>query len=383
MKVLFVGPNLAAGGAERQWSILLPGLRERGIDARLIALDGGGPMAEPLHRSGVPFDVIDMRHQADLRRLLRSGLVRGFVPDAVVSRSVSGLYVGYALARWRRAAHVHNDHRQVGMALTPRREAMTRLLARRIDRVIVVSADQVEAWRERHYPAERIVRVANGVDAPEIADTKLEIRRELGIAQDAVAALLVATLRPEKDVPAFVRAVRRARETQPELIGLVAGEGPDRPAVEQAAAGDPAVRLLGHRDDITRLLKAADLFVLSSRFEAVPMAILEAMAAGLPVLATGVGSIPDMVADGQSGLLVDPGDADAMAGALATLAADRSLREAMGAQGAQRHRERWNADTMVEGYARVLEELRPPADPTAARSSSELTSVPGARNRKL
>jgi glycosyltransferase involved in cell wall biosynthesis len=383
MKVLFVGPNLDAGGAQRQSSILLPGLRERGIDARLIALDGGGPMAEPLRRSGVPFDVIDMRHQADLRRLLRSELVRGFVPDAVVSRSVSGLYVGYALARWRRAAHVHNDHRQVGMALTPRREAMTRLLARRIDRVIVVSADQVEAWRERHYPAERIVRVANGVDAPEIADTKLEIRRELGIAQDAVAALLVATLRPEKDVPAFVRAVRRARETQPELIGLVAGEGPDRPAVEQAAAGDPAVRLLGHRDDITRLLKAADLFVLSSRFEAVPMAILEAMAAGLPVLATGVGSIPDMVADGQSGLLVDPGDADAMAGALATLAADRSLREAMGAQGAQRHRERWNADTMVEGYARVLEELRPPADPTAARSSSELTSVPGARNRKL
>jgi len=383
MKVLFVGPNLAAGGAERQWSILLPGLRERGIDARLIALDGGGPMAEPLRRSGVPFDVIGMRHQADLRRLLRSELVRGFVPDAVVSRSVSGLYVGYALARWRRAAHVHNDHRQVGMALTPRREAMTRLLARRIDRVIVVSADQVEAWRERHYPAERIVRVANGVDAPEIADTKLEIRRELGIAQDAVAALLVATLRPEKDVPAFVRAVRRARETQPELIGLVAGEGPDRPAVEQAAAGDPAVRLLGHRDDITRLLKAADLFVLSSRFEAVPMAILEAMAAGLPVLATGVGSIPDMVADGQSGLLVDPADADAMAGALATLAADRSLREAMGAHGAQRHRERWNAETMVEGYARVLEELRPPADPTAARSSSELTSVPGARNRKL
>jgi glycosyltransferase involved in cell wall biosynthesis len=340
-------------------------------------------MAEPLRQSGVPFDVIDMRHQADLGRLLRSELVRAFVPDAVVSRSVSGLYVGYALARWRRAAHVHNDHRQVGMALTPRREAMARLLARRIDRVIVVSADQAAAWRERRYPAERIVLVANGVDAPEIADTKLELRRELGIAQDAVAALLVATLRPEKDVPAFVRAVRRARATHPELIGLVAGEGPDRPAVEQAAAGDPAVRLLGHRDDIASLLKAADLFVLSSRFEAVPMAILEAMAAGLPVLATRVGSIPEMVADGQSGLLVDPGDEDAMAGALATLAADRSLRDAMGAQGAQRHRERWNADTMVEGYARVLEELRPPGDPTAARSRSELTSVPGARNRKL
>ena len=88
-------------------------------------------------------------------------------------------------------------------------------------------------------------------------------------------------------------------------------------------------------------------------------------------------------ADGVSGLLVDPGDEDAMAGALAALAADPGLREAMGAQGALRHRERWNADTMVEGYARVLEELRPAAGSGAARSSSDLTSVPGARNRKL
>jgi glycosyltransferase involved in cell wall biosynthesis len=125
------------------------------------------------------------------------------------------------------------------------------------------------------------------------------------------------------------------------------------------------------------------VFVLASRYEAVPMAILEAMAAGLPVLATRVGSIPDMVADRGSGLLVGPGDEAAMASALTELAGDRELRAAMGAQGAQRHRDHWSAELMVEGYARVLEGLRPPADSAAARATSEPTSVPGARKRKL
>jgi glycosyltransferase involved in cell wall biosynthesis len=370
MKVLFVGPKLAAGGAERQLSILLPGLRNRGIDARLIALDGAGPFAESLQRSGVPLDVVFMRHQADLPSLLRSELLRRFAPDAVVSRSVSGLYVGHAVARWRHASHIHNDHRGAGLPLTRRREAMARLIARRIDRVIVVSADQAPGWLARGYPAARIVVVANGVEAPTVPESKLDIRRELGISDSAVVALLVAALRPEKDVAAFVRAVLLARETHSELIGLVAGEGPDRPDVEAASMGDPAIRLLGHQADIARLLKAADIFVLASRYEAVPMAILEAMAAGLPVLATSVGGIPDVVLHGESGLLVAPGDVDAMAMSLSELAANRDLRAAMGAQGARRQRERWSADVMVEGYARVLDEVcsrsRPPRDPPAS-----------------
>ena len=265
MKVLFVGPSLGTGGAERQTSILVPGLRSRGIDARLIALEGSGFFEEPLRRKGVPLEVIGMRHRADVGRLLRSELVRGFVPDAVISRGgVSGLYVGYALARWRRAVHIYNDHRGAGLANTLRREAMTRLIASRIDYVVGVSADQAPAWNVRGYPAERFRVVQNGVDAPLIAESRLAIRQELAISEAAVVALLVARLAPEKQVPIFVRAVLRARKTHPELIGLVAGEGPERLAVHAASMGDPAIRLLGNRDDVPRLLKAADVFVLAS-----------------------------------------------------------------------------------------------------------------------
>ena len=384
MKVLFVGPSLGTGGAERQTSILVPGLRSRGIDARLIALEGGGGFEEPLRRKGVPLEVIGMRHRADVGRLLRSELVRGFVPDAVISRGgVSGLYVGYALARRRRAVHIYNDHRGAGLANTLRREAMTRLIARRIDYVVGVSADQAPAWNVRGYPAERFRVVQNGVEAPLIAESRLAIRQELAISEAAVVALLVARLAPEKQVPIFVRAVLRARKTHPELIGLVAGEGPERLAVHAASMGDPAIRLLGNRDDVPRLLKAADVFVLASRHEAVPMSILEAMAAGLPILATRVGGIPGVIEHGESGLLVAPGDVDAMAGGLATLAADPGLRASMGAQSALHHGERWTAESMVETYARLLEEFCSLATSGTARSSSGSRSVPGGTNRKL
>lgn len=360
MRVLFIAGNLAAGGAERHLSILLPALRRRGFDARLIALDGGGPFEQPLRASGVPLEVLGMGHQVDLAPLLRSPLVREFAPHAIVSNGVSGLYVGTGIARWRHATHAYNDHRQVGLALSPRREAMVKLIVGRLDLVIAVCDGQSTAWLDRGLPAERILVVANGVDAETVPDSRLDIRRALGVSSSAVVALLAARLRPEKRVGDFVGAVVRARETHPELLGLIAGDGPERLALELAASDPDAVRLLGHRDDIPRLLKAADMFVLASEHEAMPIAILEAMAAGLPVVATSVGCVPDVVEHGATGLLVPPRDPQALAVSLAKLVADHDLRRAMGMSGARRHRERWNADAMVNGYARVLEDRLTP-----------------------
>jgi glycosyltransferase involved in cell wall biosynthesis len=354
MKVLFILPNLAAGGVQRQWSILLPGLRDRGIDARMVALDGGGPFASQLQIRGVPLEVLDMRHQVDAVRMLRSGLLRHFAPDVVVTQSVSGLYVGLLVAKLRGAVNVFNDHRQVGLALTPRREAMVRLIARQIDWVIAVSEEQKAAWLDRRYPPERIVVIANGVEIPSVAASRTALREALGLPTDAVAALLVATLRPEKRAKDFVTAVSAARRTNPDIIGMVCGDGPERAAVDAAAAGERGIRVLGHRDDVSALMKAADIFVLASEHEAVPMAILEAMASGLPVVATSVGDIPAVVTDGESGWLVEPGDVDAMASRLVDLAADRDLRAGMGAVGERRWRDGWDATRMVDGYAGFL-----------------------------
>lgn len=355
MKVLFLRPNLAAGGAERHASILLPGLRERGIDARLVALDGGGPFEAALRSQGVPIDVLGMRHQADVVRLLRSPLIRGFAPDVVVSQSVSGLYVGHAVAKLRRAIHVHNDHRQVGMTLSRRRETMMRLLARHVDWVILVSDAQADSWlTQRALRADRVEVIANGVRTPQTSTSRAEVRAALRLSDASVVALLVASLRPEKRPGDFVAAVRQARRSNPDLVGWVVGDGPERQSLEAAARGEDGVRLLGHRDDVASLMQAADIFVLTSEYEAVPMAILEAMATGLPVLATRVGDIPKVVIDGETGQLVAAGHPGELATRLVELAANRELRCALGAAGARAHRAHWDAETMIDRYAGFL-----------------------------
>jgi glycosyltransferase involved in cell wall biosynthesis len=354
VNVLFIAPNLAAGGFERHLSILLPGLRGRGFDARLIALDGGGPFEQPLRDAGVPLEVLGMRCQASLGPIARSRLIRRFAPDAIVSNGVSGLYVGTAIARYRRALNAYNDHLQVGLRFSGRREAMVRLILKQLDLVIAVSGGQTEMWRRRGYPAHRIEVIRNGVQPNHISESRQQVRAALGINESAVMALLAARLRPEKRVPDFVSAVVRARERVPELIGVVAGDGPDRPAVEAAAAHHDTIRLLGHREDVPNLLGAADIFVLASEYEALPMAILEAMGAGLPVLATRVGDISEAVEDEVNGLLVAPRDPEGMALGLQRLAVDVSLRRAMSAAAVQRHRA-WSAEKMIAGYAGVLE----------------------------
>ncbi len=204
--------------------------------------------------------------------------------------------------------------------------------------------------------------------------------------------MIVASLRPVKRIRDFVHGVLRARERCPELVGVVVGDGPERVAVREAAEGDPAIRMLGHRDDVPRLLQAADVLTLTSAHEAMPMAILEGMAAGLPVLATNVGGIAKMVVDGESGLLVPPADPEALADALVRLAGDCDLRERLGRAGRARCRQGWDAEQMTDAYLDALSRARATrrgagANPSAAGSprSSSTTSThaagsPGSAN---
>jgi glycosyltransferase involved in cell wall biosynthesis len=231
---------------------------------------------------------------------------------------------------------------------------MLGLLARRLSAVIVVCDEQRGGWINYGTPRERVVVIANGVSASEARDARAEVRRELGIRDQAVVAVIVASLRPVKRVPDFVRAVLKARERVTELVGVIAGDGPGRAEVLRAAAGDMAIRFLGHRDDIPRLLQGADLLVLTSAHEALPMAVLEGMAAGLPVLATKVGGIQTLVRDGETGLLVPPADTRSLADGLVRLSRDAALRTKMGRAGRRYSLENWSAKKMIDSYAAVL-----------------------------
>jgi glycosyltransferase involved in cell wall biosynthesis len=149
--------------------------------------------------------------------------------------------------------------------------------------------------------------------------------------------LSVGRLRAPKD---FLTLVRAVSQLEPGAVRLrIAGDGPDRPQlvaeIERLGLAD-VIELLGTSGDIGALLGAADVFVLASASEGLPMSVLEAMAAGTPVVASQVGGMPELVNDGETGVLVPPGDPAALAAALARLAADPALRGRFGAAGRRR-----------------------------------------------
>jgi glycosyltransferase involved in cell wall biosynthesis len=342
MGPLFVCPEMLTGGAERQWVTLIGGLAQRGHEPALLTLSGEGPLFAELAEAGVTAHCARFRFRADprgLRRALR--FARG--ASVVVSRNVSAELVGQVLARREGVRHVVNEHTPctVEGGLLPLRShqrRLRRLVAPRVDRVVAVARAQVDPLVASGFRRERIRVVANGVPLGEGPPEP---------PGDGYA-LMLAGLRPEKRVDLFVDAVARV----PGLRGLVAGEGRERPRLERLIAERNAdVELLGERHDTAELLRGAAVVCLPSEAEALPMSVLEAMAAGRPVVATPVGGIPDAVADGETGLLVVPDDAEALAGALEAARQDGAR---MGAAGRRRAEERFAVDAMTEGYEEAL-----------------------------
>jgi glycosyltransferase involved in cell wall biosynthesis len=194
--------------------------------------------------------------------------------------------------------------------------------------ICVAEGERAAGLRARTCRADRTVVIHNGVP--------LDVPRRRPHAGPAIL-LSVGRLRAPKDFLTLVRAVAALDPGSARL--RIAGDGPDRPAleaeIERLGVGEH-VELLGTRDDVPELLAGADVFVLSSDSEGLPMSVLEAMAAGLPVVASAVGGVPEAVRDGETGTLVPPRDSTALAEALRRLVADPALRERLGGEGRQR-----------------------------------------------
>lgn len=176
----------------------------------------------------------------------------------------------------------------------------------------------------------------HGIDTTAVgvpAETRGRVRAELGLSDDQVLGLTVGNLRRNKDYPNLLRATRIARERHPELVVASVGQGPleqELKALHRELGLGDGFRFLGFRRDVHELLAAADVFVMGSAHEGLPVAIMEAFAAGLPVVATRVGGVPQQVREGREGFLVPPGDPQALADALVRVVEDPSLRASLG-----------------------------------------------------
>jgi len=207
-----------------------------------------------------------------------------------------------------------------------------------------------ELLRYGYFGPDRIRAIPNGVDVPRPDPAaRGRIRAELGLRDDPVL-IVTSRLHPAKGHRVLVEALAKLRGPFPRLRLVIVGDGVERPKLEEQARalglGD-AVIFTGFRSDVTDLLRAADLFVLPSLLEGMPNTALEAMAVGLPVVASAVDGVPEVVVDGVTGLLVSPGDPDFLHGAIARVLAERELAEAMGQAGRQRVREHFTLERML------------------------------------
>jgi glycosyltransferase involved in cell wall biosynthesis len=361
VKVLHVHKVTGVGGSERHLLALLPALRAAGVDARFLGLDVEGTdaarMYAELDRAGVP--PAHVRCTVDVNPRMARDVIRAVRrerPDLLHTHLVHGDVYG-ALASVATGVPVvssrHNDDRYL---LGPYR-FVDRVVARRERRVIAIS-DAVRRFLERAgLPAGKLVTVHYGLDDLPTAPSERS-PAEAGIPDGAPLALAIGRLTAQKDHATLLRAFARVREDHPEARLAILGIGPlerETRALVGELGLDASVVLPG-RLEIRDWLERADVMVHTSRWEGFGIVLLEAMLAALPIVATRVSAVPEIVADGESGLLVDPGDVGGVAAALDALLRDPARARALGDEGRRIARERFSVQRMTEATVAVYEQ---------------------------
>ena len=263
-----------------------------------------------------------------------------------------------------------------------------RAAARVTDRIVCVARfdrDRGLASGIGHASQYRIIR--SGIDpslyhAPDGARERL--RETLGVAPQDIVVGSIANFKPQKSPLDFVEAARLSRFRDPRLRFVIAGDGDLRPALERAIAEaglEDVVHLLGWRDDVSELLAAMDIFLLTSIFEGLPRVVLQAMAASVPVVATDTGGVAEVVIHGETGYLVPPGNPAAAAEAIVALAQDAETRRRFTAAGLGRLGDEFDIRRMVGALEDLYDEVlaRTSLEGAAATSESHLGAAPSKR----
>jgi glycosyltransferase involved in cell wall biosynthesis len=317
------------------------------------------PFFEELRLRTIDVRCARMRHRLDIIGLIWALRQHELRPAIVVTHSTNAHVVGNLIARKVGSPHVTTEHLGDGPGI-PRawhREALARMVGPRVDCAIAITQRQIPRLLKLGYRSDRIRIIQTGVPEIVASSSASSVRSRLVIERNAFLAVLVATLRPEKDPGLFVRAVQLAHKSEPRVRGVIVGGGPESDRVKALVGESAIVRMTGPRSDVPDILRAADVVCLSSTAEGLPMVLLEAMAAGKPIVATEIGGVAEAVKNDRTGILVPVGDVQAFAGALVRLAGDAELAVRMGQAGRERHRTPFSLERMIDAYADVLDRM--------------------------
>jgi glycosyltransferase involved in cell wall biosynthesis len=356
MRIVHVVLCLDVGGQERLILSLSRELAARGHDVRVLSLTPGGALRQEF--AGIP--TFDVPHEGGTRPSTLAKIARAFIglsPDVVHTHNAAPLIYAAPAARValvRRVVHTkHGSNTYPTGALW-----LARAAARAVSAFAAVSEETAVTARRDERPAAAKLRVVpNGIPLAQFArdrEAGRHVRAELGIAEDAVVIGTVGRLVSEKDYPLLVRAAAPLLSAKLRLV--LVGDGPSRGEIEAAIPKEaaPFVTLTGLRSDVPRVMSAFDVFCLSSRTEGLPLVVPEAMACGLPVVATRVGGLPGIVPR-EVGRLVDHGDASALRAELAALASDAPLRARLGDAAHVYATRRFSLARMADDYERLYE----------------------------
>lgn len=378
IRVLHLITSLDRGGAENHLLALLRHADREAFAAETAALSGEGELVNTFRQAGIPVHLLRARTRFDpfaLERLV--ALLRDGRFDILHSHLFrADIYAGLAVARLGepRPALVSTRHNDDRFFLNPFVGIAHYALSTRQDLIIAIS-DHIARFtiaRGVRDPS-RVRRVYHGLEPTHTAELEREgerIRRELGVGPGDFLVGNVGRLAPQKGQRHLVGAMPLLLERVPHAHAVIAGGGDLEDFLRELAADlgvADRVHVLGPRKDVPALMYALDAFAMPSIWEGFGLVLLEAMAAARPIVASAVATIPEVVLDGETGLLVPPGDPLALAEALARLAADPALAHEYGQRGRQRLQRFFSLDKMVGDtellYRELLEERAPPLAP--------------------
>lgn len=348
LRVAHVTPGLDMGGLEKLLVEFARHADPARVDMHFVSLGLRGTLAPDVEACGWPVTALNQPSGLRPELVVRlAGLLRQQQIDVVHTHDDRALIYGALAGRLTRVPRVvHTRHGQ-GIGLSRRQQGLVNLAARLADRFVCVSNDSARLAIRQGVAAGKTAVIWNGVDVGRFA--------YLG-PRPAGPAVLVARMNPEKDVDTLLQAAALAKAACPSFRLEIAGDGPCLPALRQTAdnlglGGNTC--FLGVVRDVPALLARAGLFVLSSISEGISLTLLEAMARGLPVVATRVGGNVEVVVDGETGLLVLPRDPAGLARAMLELFIDPERGRRLGAAGRQRVKRYFDVRRMVADYERL------------------------------